>query len=665
MSRNRGTFNFSANFEPLVKAPLDARMRVDNYVDLIDPSTWKDADGNVWLFKGAIVSVANDPSAGIYFLKDDSGYTNYSNWIPAGSDTDVDVSLNFVNIGSGDVSILAGITGSNVFFRELRAGTGVTLSYYDASTILISAPGSGAGVNGGAFITDINPVSSGNVGDKVYSSDGTVLDSCTTDTQNVTVSVLAITGNSNYKPNVWVKSQPVTLTANADKPLWNGSIDISLNSDSSVHALHEDGAEWYTDISYETPPQILSATFTGGYPGSQTQLKAGDTFDVSIVTDVDVDRIEFINSGAFTNIVIDITDSSNFVIQDVSIANRGTSTTTQPMFVRVRKPSGSWSSTYISSIDSSVDGTGIVSLNNSYPSVSINSIDYPSGQEALKAFESATVSNTVSNYDTISYTSPTGELNITSSTSYQPSKTVTYTSGTYNISTPNFQISANRGANDATTTVSDVVYIANSPATLTVVNPASRFRSGGNDGTSIQNHTITIQSDQQLIADPSLAKDSGSTADWQTSSTFTGGPTTFTNVLQVHDDDTKGTYSWGSIWGKNLAGVVTTSNSGASSYVLGGFVVRTITVPAFGWQTNINVEVSDYSKLSSTGSGQTLAWSVKNLTTRSTLGDTTRPQAGVWSASATGTNPTTINILDKSATDSASQASTYTIQESI
>lgn len=83
MSRNKGTFNFSANFEVLSKAPLDARLVVSNKGDLISPSIWQDASSNVWLYKGILVSVVSDPSTennGLYFLLDETQYTNYNSW---------------------------------------------------------------------------------------------------------------------------------------------------------------------------------------------------------------------------------------------------------------------------------------------------------------------------------------------------------------------------------------------------------------------------------------------------------------------------------------------------------------------------------------------------------------------------------------------------------
>jgi hypothetical protein len=83
MARNQGTFNFAANFEGTAKAPIDARQVVGTYADLTNTSTWNQS-GNVWLFDGAMVAVANDPDSsknGIYFLKDGTGYTSTSNWV--------------------------------------------------------------------------------------------------------------------------------------------------------------------------------------------------------------------------------------------------------------------------------------------------------------------------------------------------------------------------------------------------------------------------------------------------------------------------------------------------------------------------------------------------------------------------------------------------------
>jgi len=776
MARNKGTFNFAANFEVLAKAPLDARMQVGAYSDLVLPATWEDDDNNVWLFDGAIVVVANDPSAGIYWLKDAVNYTDYASWERAGtggsdasigvinvgdgsagvfagfdssgnitlrtfsgsggatvevvgeqiiigidasysgesnygvnvgigdasiyvrkvgdalefreivSDSSaiiIDVSGNLIvidtsissgvinygeNVGLGDASIYVQNVSDNLQFRELKSTTSDLIISVSDNLVLfdtsISAP-AGAAIDGGVWITNITPTSGGNVGDKVYSSDGNVLDSCLTDTSSLTVAVLALPGHTNYRPIVTINDVSVSLSEGANQPLWTGSYPMTYDFlDASITVVHEDGASWSTTVDADTPAVILSAEFTGGYPGSQTELKLNDTFDVSIVTDVSIVSVQVDDYGALQSGTFSV--SGNNVGFTGTIANRGTSTIAWGMRVRVVKSTGSTSDWYLSQSQGSVDGKDVVNLNNTYPSVSFGTILYPGTQAAIKSGEDASVGNTVSNYNTITYSSPNSELTVTNPTTYETSKKVTYLAGTYNISSNNLRIVANRAANDATTTQNTVVWIANTPTTLSVSNPASRLRSGGNDGTAAQSHLITINASQRLLAAPTLVKDTGGT--WLgVGFSWSAGATSFTRSLQVHDDDLKATYNWGGISGTNLAGIVTSINSGTTTYVLGGFVVRTITVAAFGWQSNINVEVSDYTKLSSSGSGQVLEWtgSAVTMNVRSTVGDTTRPQPRVWSWSANFTNPTTINILDESATGSSSQASTFTIQEGI
>lgn len=95
MSRNKGTFNFAANFEVLTKAPIDARLVVSAKEDLINPSIWQDGDSLVWLYKGIVVSVTSDPvteNNGLYFLTDETQYTDYNYWIKIGTSTPIDAS---------------------------------------------------------------------------------------------------------------------------------------------------------------------------------------------------------------------------------------------------------------------------------------------------------------------------------------------------------------------------------------------------------------------------------------------------------------------------------------------------------------------------------------------------------------------------------------------
>jgi hypothetical protein len=612
-----------------------------------------------------------DPSGNIELRTiDGSGaalVTQVGDTIVIGLDASFAGEVNYgVNVGSGDASIYYQKVGDALQFRTLKAGPNITLDV-SGQIVEIGATGSsGDGIDGGVWITDINPQSSGNVGDKSYSSDGNVLDSCLTDTSALAVSVLALPGHTNYKPAVEIEGNPVSLSANPDKPLWTGTYNIQYNfADASITVHHEDGASWSTIVDADTPAVIQSADFVNGYPGTQTELKAGDTYDVRVQTDVAISSVIVDDYEAATGGTYSPPSPTNDFTFIITIADRGNTTVARGLRLRVVKPTGSTSANYLTENQGSVDGKDLVNLNNTYPEISFTSIDYPVGQQAIKSSESAIVNHTVTDYNTINYTSPGGQLNITNSTIYEPAKNVDYSSGGYNINTDNFSISANRAANNAASSYSTVVWIANTPATLSVSH-ASKMRSGGNDGTSVQNHQIAINSDQRLLSAPDLIKDTGGT--WAgTGFSWSPTATTFTRNLAVHDDESKTTYNWGSITGTNLAGIVTSTNSGTTQYVFSGFVVRTITVqPLLAGKANtINVEVTDYTKLSSSGSGQTLTWTVKDLTIRSGLGDTADGQAETWSASGTGSNPTTIYILDTNALNSSSQASTFTIQEGV
>jgi hypothetical protein len=117
MSRNTGTFNFAANFEGLLKAPLDAKQLVGTKADLISPATWN-GSGSVWLYNGAIVSVGSDPitsNNGIYWLCDSLNYTSQCNWIKAGADGGVTGATNGIGMTNQKVYLNGVLTGNTNF----------------------------------------------------------------------------------------------------------------------------------------------------------------------------------------------------------------------------------------------------------------------------------------------------------------------------------------------------------------------------------------------------------------------------------------------------------------------------------------------------------------------------------------------------------------------
>jgi hypothetical protein len=127
MSRNTGTFNFAANFEGLIKAPIDAKQLVGTYADLTLPATWC-ASGQVWLYDGAIVAVSSDvtPSNnGIYFLKDSLNYTNTCSWIKvsSGGGTALTGATNGLSVSGQNVKL-----GGTLLNATTINGSGQTLN---------------------------------------------------------------------------------------------------------------------------------------------------------------------------------------------------------------------------------------------------------------------------------------------------------------------------------------------------------------------------------------------------------------------------------------------------------------------------------------------------------------------------------------------------------
>lgn len=511
---------------------------------------------------------------------------------------------------------------------------------FGIDTAISSGGGGGGGGGGWIQIVDITPTGAGAVGSKTYQTAlNNILLSCQTDTLNLDVLV------HSAGPRVRVNAVTQDLSLLAGTAHYAGVVSIVIPGTSTVTATqimptNIDGAIAETNVTVTAGPEILTATFTGGYPGSQTELKAGDTFQLVGTTDTPADAIDILDFGAFTNSLEVIVEDTNFTVTG-TIADRGAVVQDLPARIRARNSFGAFGSTFDTDTAGVVDGVNRVKLNNLYPTATIGVITYPVSQTALKGAETASISMTTADFDTINYTSPNGDLSITNPALDEPNKSVQRIAGSYNDSVVNFQVSANRAANDATTTDTAVVVIANVAAVITVTEPAARLRSGGNDGTAAQNHTITLTSDQDLPTAPSLTTVAG-TGTFTTP--FAGGPKIWTRTLQVHDDDTKGTHAWTGLSATNRAGLVTAVITGDGNYTLGGFVARDVGFPSFSQNGLINVAVVDYTKLQSGIFSSTNQPGIRNPTQGNTddLADT-------YTVTALGANPTTVFWNDQAA----------------
>ncbi len=439
-------------------------------------------------------------------------------------------------------------------------------------------------------ITDITPQSpSNNISNRVLTDGNHILQSCLSSTPNIVVSVVAVTG-SNFKPTVQVNGAPVILVRNANTDVWTGTAAVNLVGPGphTITATHSDGNVDTAEVTLETLPVVTGVVFAGTYPAfGQTQHASGQI--VQLTVDADSDFVELDVTGGAVMPTTQTFAATQSKTINVIIANQGLTTTTQTASARVRNANGTWSAVVSSSaVAIPVDGVNTLELNNTRPTVSWGSVVYSSGFSALKDTETAIVSLTENNVDTVAYTSPTDELVITDPTTLG-AKTVTRQSGDYNIVYPNIQVVVGRTANDTTATFARVVQIAHVDATLTITTPYPRLRSS----VAGAEYTITATA-SQIVTDVALDVGAGG-AFIDTWSTLGAG--VWTNTIQIADSDVRGLTAYTAASVTNLAGKVNTDTPAGNAYTIGGFLRRTLVFPPFTYDAEIGTDVVDVTKL--------------------------------------------------------------------
>lgn len=465
--------------------------------------------------------------------------------------------------------------------------------------------------DGFVAITDIVPQSiNDNVYDKVLTDDNYVLQSCKSSTTAVRVYAIAITGKVTFKPLVTINGYSTTVSRIGSTDTWLCYADIVVSGSSpyTITALHAEGGSDTASMEVVAAPVVINIFLTDTYPSSssgQVEHAAGQTVTLNVQSDQDFNAIEISSdtSNALVAGVYSVSLGASASIV-VPVADRGISTVTKSVTLRVKNANGTWSS-YIASTSFGLDdGTHTLQLNNTRPSISFGSVSYPVNQSALKDVETATVPVTYLNVDEVVFSSLTApvQLSITNPTTIEPTKTVTRNTGSigYNVSVNNLQAVVTKTSNATTSTAARVVNIAHDPATITSITKPSRLRSSP----SGVNHSITVNCNQRTQS-LTMAAEVGDLqgASW---TTLDQGET-YTRQLRIDDADSKQLANFNSISLVNLAGVVTTEvtiSPPTLQYTVGGFIQRTVFVNA--WtdgstpsqrEASIGTEVRDTSKL--------------------------------------------------------------------
>jgi hypothetical protein len=483
-------------------------------------------------------------------------------------------------------------------------------------TMGAQGPAGAAGSSGSTiFILDIVPTSSGIVASKVYTPNtvpsNNTIESAISDTQNVRVLIGVEGGEHKYSPDVTINTVPAILTESSTKRWFTGYADIVLapSGNTTITAVSNVSATRTATVTLSGAGPVVNSVTFGSYPGSQTELKSGDTIVATITVPADAVEVQVEASGASTttyNKAVTIQSA----IQNITISN---ASGIQSIRVRAKNSIGTYGEWFTSST---------LVLNQTYPTIGSFSVSYPASQSAIKNTESATISSTVSNFDTISYTS--SNLTVANSTTYEATKSVTYLVGSYVNAGTNYTISATRAANNATSTGSTLVVIADvaPTAAISITGNPTRLVSSPSGIT----YTIKITPSQVLLSAPSLNATLGT---WTGSWTLSAG--VWSRGLIISDATARGTGTFSGLSLVGLAGIAGNSITAGSTYTVGGLTMRNLTYPAYSRVTAIGSAVADQTKVSAQITGG-------NVLTRYT--DNAVHTNGFYIANADGTyNP--------------------------
>ena len=490
------------------------------------------------------------------------------------------------------------------------------------------------GIVGGVFITDISPTAGGIVGAKQFVPNtvpaNRVVTDATADTQAVRVTVVAEGGSSFYSPTVTVTTSPaqaagertVALSEDQyDKRMFTGFVDLTgITADTIVTVRSSTGAVAQATIHVAEVGPAVSEVTIGALPGTQTEAKNNDLVTVSGTVANTATYAEVIAGGAAKAVVSMALGNDNSggpgrKSFTGTFAVHQTNSGEQRVTVRARNALGTYGANLASA--------NSITLNQTFPTIGARTVTYPAGQSALKGSETATIAANITNADSAAYTA-SGDLAVTAPNTMATTKTVTRVSGGYVTGVQNYTITATKASNAAVTVATAAVTIADTAPTaaISIVNNPARLTStpAGRD------YVVRITPSQVLNATPALEASSGT---WQGAWTNSGG--VYSRTLRVTDADIDGPQTFSGLVLTNQANVVGGTITAGASYVVGGFVKRTLVFAPFSQVSAIGTNITDFSKVTAQYTGSSV------LTRR---GDTSQFFAGFTITNADGTyNP--------------------------
>lgn len=482
----------------------------------------------------------------------------------------------------------------------------------------------GSSILSRCFFTDVT--SAGTITNKTYEANtipaNKILTGFEADNDDITLTVEIHSVEDGYMPDdVQVAgggATPVTITKGSFSQLvtngrvWTASVNLPDADTTGTLTATLAGGDTST-VSYTRaldPPDILTAAFdthagtTGGDPlvqAAQTETTSVDgtqTVRITGTCDTHATRLWVKNAGISNGEQGPFTISGgtfDITANVRSSGNTGARTATVECAVGVSGTRGG-----------SLATSNTVTVSHTQPSLSLVSLTYPGTQAAIKSAENCRIiaadsnddagdtvqwdDNSTSDFDDLGTMAiATSEANVDAGT-YAPTSWgggtmwVERQSSNY-TDTTNVRITKTRTAKNGTNSVLNIaVEIAHVAPTITITSNGEgspkvfRSRTGAD-----KTYTITITSDQNLKAAPTLSRDASD--DGPALGSFSGSNKVWTATITSQEDDTKNvggaTHDFHTLSSQNNAEISQTSIGSGSSYGVAGFEQRDIALARF------------------------------------------------------------------------------------
>ena len=300
---------------------------------------------------------------------------------------------------------------------------------------------------------------------EAFSDDGFSINSFQTNSTTVTIEIEFDGGNKHYRGEYYLDGENFDSYSRIGNSRFFKATKLkSLASDTGVLEITSDnGGKLEIDYSSLAGIEITNASLDSISPSAtnQTKAKRGDTVNLTVDSSKNIHAVE-VKGADFKSEIFNINSPSSSVSVLVESNYQGVSDKSAEIEVRVQNEFEVWSEYQLVS--------SAIVLNNTKPEINSISVSYSNNLEALKSAETATITFSAVNTDSITYSS--SELSDTnmSMSSMTFELTTQGTNRGYRVQGKNITLIASLESNNSQTEEDLLVKIADSSAAISTVN---------------------------------------------------------------------------------------------------------------------------------------------------------------------------------------------------